>query len=137
LEKNDMMKICANLMIAVLLAVFSGCQHGKDAPSVPVVHAQPPTPPEKQTELLALFRQKHPEHFDSMVIYCENPSGNMLLFLVKRGGTYIFQPDSGEVETIHHAKRIQPSQITKIEYQDGAFNLWASDHIELSIGVSK
>jgi hypothetical protein len=94
---------------------------------------------EQQSELLALLKEEHPEHFQSIAVHGENPSGSLLLFLAKRGGTYLFRKDSGDVEAIRHAKLILPSGITRITYSDmeRSFILWAGDRYELSIVVGK
>ena len=127
-EGKDMNK--SSIVALLVLLCVSGCH---------VSDMEDGSTHDQQAEILSRLKQTHPEQFNAMVVYGEDPSGNMLLFLVEQGGTYLFRKDTGKLETIHHAKLVLPSGITRITYSEtsGSFTLWAGDRNELEIMVDK
>ena len=87
-----------------------------------------------QARLIDIVRTKYPELYKDIAVQGVAPDDVVLLFLVKRGGTYVYRRGEGqELEVVHHAKAIMPSSITRITYEDRAFKLWSGDKLQLTL----
>ena len=92
---------------------------------------------EQEAKLLSLLKQKHPAHYQNIAVYGSNPSGTILLYLVRPEGTYLFRKRSRESEEMLHALAFPSGQITKFIWHDDHFYLWAGTRFKLRIGVGK
>ena len=121
-------------MLLAVRACASSCSSCASTIRTPPILGQSPAPPVSPSVLYALLEHADAKPPEPMAKYCCNPSRTMILFLLKRGGTYLFRKTTGEIEPILHAKLILPAQITRFTYseEDGAFILWAGDRKELS-----
>ena len=89
---------------------------------------------ETQTPLIDVLQSTHPELYNDIDVQGATPDGAAILFLVNKGGTYVFRRGTGQVpEVIRHAKIIAPNSITRITHKDRSFMLWSGDKLQLTL----
>ncbi len=120
------------VIVFLLLGAFSGCM---ETSSSTLGATEIGNGMEQQSDILEILKQKYPDYYKDIDIHGTNPDRTLLLFLVKRGGTYLLRRNTGKVEPILHAKLIGSSMINKITYENRKFKLWAGDRLELILGV--
>ena len=126
MSRSNKMKIYMVFIMVLLIGAFSGC---KESSSAPHGATGAGVGLEQRVDLLELLKQKYPDQYKDIAIHGTNPDRTLLLFMVKRGGTYLLRRNTGEIETIHHAKLIDSGMITKISYENRKFKLWAGDRL--------
>ena len=127
---------CTVFILVVLFWVAIGCSPVQEVPPSADVSAQP-AQSEEHSGILAQLERNHPEVFASILVYGTSPSGKMLCFRSRQGGTFVFKSESDEVERVVHAKMILRGQVKRITYSEGMFQLWGKQAPILSIGASE
>lgn len=127
-----MMKTLGWLIMALLITM-AGCRASESQSTGDSTRSG------AQPGLKERFEQTHPDYADSIAICGISEDETLLLFLDKRGGTFLFRKSTDKVQSVNHAKVIVPSMITKITYSEknASFTLWAGENKALTIGVSK
>ena len=87
--------------------------------------------------LLKLLEEQEPDISKAVALAGANPSGTMLCFRTRDGGTYVFRKSTGKAERIVHAKHIGLGQVKKITCEKDMFILWDGPNKIVSVGVAE
>ena len=87
--------------------------------------------------LVDVLKTNHPELYADIAVLGAAPDDTVILFLLKRGGTYVLRNGATQMlEPVYHAKFITPGSIDRITYENRAFLLWSGEELQLRLAVS-